>query len=108
MALIPEAVVTPAGVTPAPRAAAAADTVVPGPETYVHVDNASGGSINVTVVGKRACNQGVLHDLVVAVPAAGRKIIGPILAPQFADPTTGLASVNYSATPSVTVYSVRN
>lgn len=107
MAAIPEAVVTVAGVIPAPRAAAAGDTVTPSPDTYVHVDNASGASINVTVVGKRACSQGVVHDMVVAVGAGVKKLVGPITAYQFGDQTTGLASVNYSATASVNVYAVR-
>jgi len=107
MALIPEAVVAPAGATPAPRAAAANDTVVPGEDVYLHVDNASAGPVTVTVVAKRPCSQGSLHDYSVSVPAGQKRIIGPVETYRFADPVTGLASVNYSATASVTVYSVR-
>lgn len=107
MAQIPEAVVTPAGANPAPRAAAASDTVIPTYDTYVHVDNASAGAVTVTVVAKRQCNRGSLHDLSVSVPAGQKRIIGPIDAYNFADPVSGLASVNYSATASVTVYAVR-
>jgi len=108
MALIPEAIVGPAGATPAPRAAAAGDTVTPSDGEYLHVDNASASAVTVTVVAKRPCNQGSLHDLNVSVPAGSRRIIGPITAYNYADPVTGLASINYSATASVTVYSVRD
>lgn len=106
MAQIPEAVVTPAGANPAPRAAAASDTVIPTPDTYVHVDNASGAAVTVTIVAKRPCSRGSLHDLSVSVPAAQKRLIGPI-DDNFSDPVSGLASVNYSATASVTVYAVR-
>jgi hypothetical protein len=108
VAAIPEAVVTPAGVSTAPRAAAAGDTVIPTDDTYVQVANTSGSTVTVTVVGKRACSQGVIHDMVASVPTATTRIIGPIKAAQFADPATGLASVNYSATgATVQVASIR-
>lgn len=108
MAVIPEVLVTTAGATPPTRAAAAADTIVPSEDVDLFVRNASAGAITVTVVAKTTCNQGVLHDLVVAVPAGGDKLIGPLPPQRFADPATGLASVNYSATASVTVASIRS
>lgn len=108
MAVIPEVTVTPAGVAPPTRAAAAADTVVPSDNVDLYVNNASGASITVTVVGKLACNKGVIHDLVATVPAGAIRLVGPISPTQFADPTTGLASVNYSATATVTVAAIRS
>ena len=108
MAVIPEVTVTQAGSAPPVRAAAAADTAVPSENVDLYVNNASGASINVTVVAKSPCNQGVLHDLVVAVPAGAIRLIGPLSPGRFADPVTGLASVNYSATATVTVATIRS
>lgn len=108
MPLIPETLVSPAGGTTAGRAAANGDTISPGLSVSLVVVNASGGSITVTITGKTPCNQGTLHDLVVAVPAGATKVIGPIDPTRFADPVTGLATANYSATASVTVYTQRS
>ena len=107
MALIPEAVPKPTGTAPSPRAAASNDTVNPGSDVYLHVDNASAAAVTVTVVAKRPCNQGTLHDYSISVPASGKSLVGPIDAQRFGDPITGLASINYSVTASVTVYAVR-
>lgn len=108
MAVIPEVTVTQAGAAPPTRAAAAADTIVPDQNIDLYVNNASAGAVNVTIVSKVVCSQGVLHDLVVSVPAGAIRLIGPIPAQRFADPVTGLASVNYSATASVSVASIRS
>lgn len=106
MALIPEVVATGAGATPAPRAAAAADTVNPAKDIGLFVNNQSAGAVTVTVVAVKPCSQGALHDLSVSVPAAQTRLIGPI-DERFANNVTGLAAVNYSATASVTVYVAR-
>lgn len=81
---------------------AAGDTVAPSDRTYLHVKNGSAASVNVTVDSRRPCDQGVDHDLVVAVPAGGDRMIGPVSPGRFAG-TSGLASVTYSAAASVTV-----
>ena len=106
MALVPEVVAVPAGATPAPRTAANGDTVVPNDHVQLVVNNASGASVTVTVVGVQPCSHGVVHDLAVAVPAGQTRHIGPITA-RFANATTGLAVVNYSATTSVNVHTTR-
>lgn len=67
----------------------------------LRVKNASGGSINVTIVAQRACEQGVLHDKVVAVGAGVEKNIGPIT-DHFKD-DGGVVHVTYSAVTTVTV-----
>lgn len=108
MALIPETVSSNVGGVTGARAAANGDTLVPGDAVDLVVNNASGGSVNVTITGKTPCNRGVVHDLVVAVAAGTTKVIGPLPANWFADPVSGLATVNYSATASVTVYTIRS
>lgn len=106
MALIPEAVASPTGGTPAGRTAANGDTVQPTSNTVLVVNNASGVSVTVTVVAVKPCSQGVLHDSVTAVPAGATRVIGPIDG-RYASNISGLAVVNYSATASVSVYTTR-
>ena len=109
MALIPQVVGTPTGVASGARAAAAGDTVTPGADVQLVVTNGSGASITVTVVCKQTCSMGSsspTHDSVTTVAAGTTAVIGPIN-DRYKDNTTGLATVNYSATASVTVYSSR-
>ena len=68
----------------------------------LRVNNASGASINVTVNSQKTCDQGFDHDLVVAVPAATTREIGPFDPTRFRD-ANGLVQVTYSAVASVTV-----
>lgn len=90
--------------TPVYSAVSASDTFVPADNTRLVVKNASGGSINVTVSSFPNTNEwgAAIADLVVAVPAAGERWIGPFRGPAHADPATNLVTVTYSATPSVT------
>lgn len=107
MADIPETVLGQAGSTPAPRTAAANDTIAtPSNKTYLHVDNANASACTVTFTAEVPCNQGSLHDLVVSVPAGQKRIIGPIDG-RFIDSVTGKCSVGYSVTASVQVYVLR-
>lgn len=107
MALIPDTVGVGTGVAPAPRDAAAGDTVQPYPDAQLVCDNTSGSSVTVTIPGKQTCSQGGLHDLVVVVATATKRHIGPIN-DRYKDPITGLANVNYSSTPAnFKVYTTR-
>lgn len=76
--------------------------------TFFEINNGGGGSINVTFAyvpgAERIPGYGVitLPDLVVAVGAGLRKVIGPFPR-NFIDPATGLISVTYSGVTTVTV-----
>lgn len=96
-----------AGLTPSYAAAAAGgDQFQPGDDVMLHIKNGSGASITVTVASPQPCSQGVTHNLVVSVPAAGERMIGPLPAARFANPTTGLVNITYSAAASVTVAAI--
>lgn len=98
---------TPTGLNPAYVAAAGGgDSIEVGPTVFLHVKNGSGASITVTVNSIAACNQGFDHDLAVAVPAAGERMIGPITADRYAG-SNGYASVTYSGVTSLTVAVVK-
>lgn len=86
-------------------AAGGGDTFVPDNRTMIHVKNASGSSVTVTVVTPRTDAVGnAVADNTFTVPATtGDKEAGPWPAEIYADPTTGLANITYSATTSVTV-----
>lgn len=104
--LTTSAVSPPSGNAPVLAAAnAGGDTVEPGDTTYLHVHNASGASINVTIPRYPATDQdGVATPaLVVAVGAGAGKVIGPLRKGRYANPATGLVEVAYSSATSVTV-----
>lgn len=70
---------------------------------FLHVKNGSAASINATINSAQLCNYGFDHDVVVAVPAGGERIIGPFVPSRF-----GLSvGVTYSAVTSVTVAAVQ-
>jgi hypothetical protein len=86
------------------------DTFVNTGREFVHVKNASGGSINVTftagVANANKCSFGVAdpaHQLVVAVGAGLDKLIGPFDRDRFNDPATGNIAITYSGVTSLTV-----
>ncbi len=107
MATLTTAAITPAGTDPAFVAAAGGgDKVVPGDTTYLHVKNASGVSVTVTITAVGLCSQGSTHNSVVVVPTVSDRIIGPI-GSRFAGVSDGLAAVTYSAVTSVTVAACR-
>lgn len=96
------------GLTPSLSAAANGDTVADDgtARTYVEVANGGGGSINVTVPAQQASVQvpgaGVLAiaDIVIAVAAGARKLIGPFTRAYIN--TAGNVTLNYSGVSSVT------
>jgi hypothetical protein len=77
-------------------AAVGGDSFQPGDDVSVYLKNPTGGALTVTIVSQQLCNQGVQHNLVVAIPAASERVIGPIPASRFAD-ANGLAQMTYSA-----------
>lgn len=81
------------------------DTAPPGDNYRLVVKNGGGAPINVTLSSFPNTTDwgGAIPDLVVAVPAAGERWIGPLRGPAHADPTTGLVSIAYSAVTTVTV-----
>ena len=108
MALIPEAVATPAGTATAGRTPVNGDTIANlSDRTMLVVVNANASQTQVTITAVRPCSQGSLHDLVSTVAAGTTKVIGPIDS-RYANAVTGLATVaNYTVTASVTVYTTR-
>ena len=87
-------------------AAGGGDAVLGDDRTFLVVNNASGGSITVTVVIPGTTYGQNNPDIPVAVPAAGTRYIGPLTA-AMADPTTGLVGLTYSGVTSLTVGAVR-
>lgn len=104
MATLTKQQIIPAGITPTYAAGSSGgDKVLPGPTTFVHFKNTSGGAITVTIddpnsvspSGATAFNP----DLVLAIPlTTGDKMMGPIT-DRFAAVADGLAAITYSANP---------
>jgi hypothetical protein len=103
MTLLATQTITRAGVTPAYTAVTASDTFVPGTGVFIHVKN-GGGSPDVCVCVVAAGDPPglTIADNSVSVTNAQERMIGPLPANFFADPTTGLATVTHSFTSSVT------
>lgn len=93
------------GTAPNYGAVTASDTVPADDRLALHVKNASGGSINVTTVIPGSTYGQPNPDVVNAVAAGTDKFIKvPVGA---ADPTSGLVTVQFSATTSVTAALLR-
>lgn len=87
-------------------AAAGGDSFANDGRTFLHVKNGGATPINVTVPAVSRCSQGQLHDVVVAVANATEKRIGPFPPSVYNNPSTGIASITYSAVTTVTVEAV--
>lgn len=106
MATLATQLVTRAGIAPTYAAAAAGgDRFAPGPSTWLHVKNASGGAITVTIVTPRNDALGnTVADNTVSVPATtGERVIGPFPAEFYGSLTDGLADITYSGVTSLTI-----
>lgn len=99
--------VTDVGLAPAMTAATNGDRVPLDPTTWLEVLNGSGASINVTVTNEGVDEYGHDTDLVVAVPAGASRKIRLSPSRRYANPTDGMATLNYSATTTVTVGAFR-
>lgn len=109
MALLATQDINLAGLAPAYSAAAGGgDTFNPDEEVFIHVKNASGSSMNVTVATPNTGVGGLaIADSIVAVPAAGERMIGPLPPQHFGRSADGLGTITYSLATSVTVAVIR-
>lgn len=88
------------GVEPAYVAAdVAGDTFVNDGTTMLHVKNGGAGVSTVTIDSPNVCNQGEVHDVVIAVPAGEERLIGPFPVARF----SRTVSVSYDVITTVTV-----
>src|SRR6266545_3037457 len=103
MALLTTQTITRTGLTPAYTAVASSDTFVPDAQTFLHVKNAGGSPDVVTITVAAGDPPGLtISDLSVSVTNGQERMIGPLPANFFADPTTGLCTVTHSFTTTVT------
>lgn len=105
MALLTPQVVARTGLAPAYTAANSSDTVTPvvGSLLFLHVKNANASACTVTLVdaGRTPAGSSAANPTVVVPATTGDRMIGP-LPSTMADPVTGVITVNYSITASVT------
>lgn len=105
MALLTPQTVAKTGLAPVYSAVTASDTIAPvnGSKLFLHVKNGNAAACTVTIVDGGTTPAGsVATNPTVSVPATtGDRMIGP-LDPAFAAPATGLITVTYSVTPTVT------
>lgn len=108
MALLSPQEPTAAGATPSYGAVSASDTFVPGDGVMLIVKNA-GGSPDTVAIATPVTHRGLaVADAGGSVPATtGERWFGPFPAQDYADPTTGLATVTHTFTTSVTCALVR-
>lgn len=96
-----------AGIVPAYAAVTVADSFQSDGRTFLHVKNASGASINVTVTSQAGATPGLAQsNRVVAVAAGTERMIGPFPVQGYTD-TGGLVQVAYSAIGSITAAALR-
>jgi hypothetical protein len=112
MATLTTQVINRAGVGPTYAAATGGgDAMTCGSNMFLHVKNASGSPITVTlnVPAARTYEPNVaITSPTVSVPATtGDRMIGPIDGGTFQDPTTGLCTITYSGVTSLTVAAVQ-
>jgi hypothetical protein len=105
MALLSAQTVTKAGTTPSYSAVNASDTItaVTGVLQFLHVKNANGSNCTVTITdaGVTPAGSAATNPTVVVPLTSGDKMIGP-LSNALASTSTGLITVSYSVTSSVT------
>jgi hypothetical protein len=111
MATLTTQVVTRAGTVVTPVAAAGGgDAMACGQNMMLEVVNGGGAPITVTLAipaGASGYANAAYTNSTVSVTNATTKWIGPIPAPLYQDPTTGLCTITYSAVTSVTVAAVQ-
>jgi hypothetical protein len=99
--------VAPSYVTPA----GGGDACEVGDDIFLHVKNASGSPVTVTLAipsSNSGYSGAVYTNTAVSVPATtGDRMIGPITAGLYKDPTTGLCTITTSAQTSVTIACIK-
>jgi hypothetical protein len=104
MALLATQSIPLSGVQPSLAAAAGGgDTFTPGSNLFLYVNNGGGAPITVTVTTPGTVRGQAISDLSVSVTNAQARFIRISPADFFADPTTGLGNITYSAVTTVTV-----
>ncbi|WP_432169054.1 hypothetical protein [Streptomyces sp. 1222.5] len=92
----------------APVAASNGDTAACGQGTFLLVKNGSGSAVTVTLATPgQVDGRLAIADSTFSVGATTGLGIIPLIPGLYADPSTGLATITYSATASVTVAVVR-
>lgn len=108
MALLAVQEITLAGLAPTYSAVSASDTFVPDDRTWLHVKNAGGSADTVGIATPVTYRGQAVADAGGSVPATtGDRMFGPFPTQDFADPTTGLATVTHSFTTTVTAAVVK-
>jgi hypothetical protein len=107
MALAGVQVIAVTGLAPAYATPLTTETVTPQANLFLHVKNASGSPINVTITDASFTPAGsVATNPVIAVPATtGDRMI--LIPPNAVNPATGLVTLTFSAVTSVTGALVR-
>jgi hypothetical protein len=109
MALITAQEINYAGTTASYSAVNSSDTFVPDDRTFLHVKNTNASTRDITITTPRTGVGGVaIADITVTIAGTtGDEMIGPFPAQHFADPSTGVATVAYTATAGVTAALLR-
>lgn len=84
-------------------AAVGGDTFLNTGREVLHVKNASGSPVTVTINAGRTCSYGSTHNKTVVVADGTTALIGPCRPDYYANGDTNITSVGYSAVTSVTV-----
>ena len=107
MALLTAQVITKAGLQPVYTAVNASDTITPDNNLFLHVKNTNAAACTVTLDdGGSTPGGSAATDPTVVVPATtGDRMIA--IPASFVNPATGLITVTYSVTASVTAALVR-
>lgn len=111
MATLTTQVINRAGAVITPVAAAGGgDAMACGQDKVLEIVNGGGSPITVTIAipaGTSGYPNAAYTSTAVSVTNGTTKWIGPIAAPLYQDPTTGLATITYSGVTSVTVAAVQ-
>lgn len=110
MATLSTQTVTRSGIGPTyASATGGGDAMSCGTDMMLHIKNGAGSSMTVTLAipsGSSGYPNVAYTSTAVVVPNAGERMIGPIQAPIYQDPTTGLCTITYSTSTSVTVAAI--
>lgn len=103
MALLTIYAISQAGVVPTYVAASAGGDTFPNDgQTFLHVKNGHTSPQTVTVNSTKQCDQGFDHDVVVAVPNASERMIGPFPIARFGR----TVSISYTGVTALTIAAV--
>lgn len=101
MALLSPTTITPAGNAPTLAAVNSSDTVAADDSMWLHVNNGGGGSINVTISDGGSTPAGNPASTTARAVPAGQARLFPLTS-RTNDGGTGLTTISYSGTTSVT------